>query len=95
VARQKHHPKQATTAKQTAAAKQTAVTKQTAAAKKTASIPAATQQEAQGVAPGQRHQMIAEAAYVIAEQRGFQGDMALNDWLQAEAVVDARFAARH
>jgi len=39
--------------------------------------------------------MIAEAAYIIAEQRGFQGDMALDDWLQAEAAVDAGFEARH
>jgi hypothetical protein len=39
--------------------------------------------------------MIAERAYLIAEQRGFEGDMALHDWLQAEAEVDARFAARH
>jgi hypothetical protein len=43
----------------------------------------------------QRYRMIAEAAYLIAEQRGFQGDMALNDWLRAEAEVGARFAASH
>ena len=39
----------------------------------------------------QRYGMIAEAAYLIAEQRGFQGEAAMDDWLQAEADVDARF----
>lgn len=33
--------------------------------------------------------MICEQAYFLAEQRGFQGDAALDDWLQAEAKVDA------
>ena len=37
----------------------------------------------------ERHHLIAVAAYYIAEQRGFQGDAALDDWLQAEAEVDA------
>jgi len=40
----------------------------------------------------QRNQMITEAAYVIAEQRGFTEDSALDDWLQAEAEVDSRIA---
>lgn len=42
------------------------------------------------VTPEERHAMIAETAYLIAERRGFQGDGALDDWLQAEAEVDAR-----
>jgi len=37
----------------------------------------------------QRQQMIAESAYYLAEQRNFQGDLALNDWLQAETAIDA------
>ena len=37
-----------------------------------------------------REKMIADAAYFRAEQRGFQGGDPLNDWLQAEAEVDAR-----
>lgn len=82
MAQQKHHSKEA-------------AVKQTAARKPAASVPATTQQEAQADTPEQRHHMIDEAAYFIAEQRGFQGDMALNDWLQAEAAVDARFEARH
>ena len=38
-----------------------------------------------------RHQMISERAYLIAEQRGFQGGDAVNDWLAAEAEVDSMF----
>ncbi len=37
----------------------------------------------------ERHRMICEQAYFLAEQRGFLGDAALDDWLQAEAKVDA------
>lgn len=38
----------------------------------------------------ERRRMITESAYYRAEQRGFQGDLALDDWLRAEAEVDAR-----
>jgi len=41
--------------------------------------------------PEERHYLIAVAAYFIAEQRGFQGDAALDDWVQAEAAVDANW----
>tara|TARA_R110000772_G_scaffold184946_1_gene296100 strand:- start:625 stop:894 length:270 start_codon:yes stop_codon:yes gene_type:complete len=40
-------------------------------------------------APEQRHQMIAEAAYCLAEKHGFQSERTLDDWLQAEAEVDS------
>ena len=40
----------------------------------------------------QRHQLIAEAAYAIAEQRGFKEVAAMDDWLQAEAKVDSQIA---
>lgn len=35
----------------------------------------------------QRRQMIAEAAYFRAAERGFQGGDPLEDWLQAEAHI--------
>jgi len=38
----------------------------------------------------ERHCMIAETAYFIAERRGFQDDLALADWLQAETDTKAR-----
>lgn len=82
-------------AQQTQPSKKATAAKQTAAEKAAAKSLAAKHQEEQGAASEERHRMIAEAAYLIAEQRGFQGDMALDDWLQAEAEVDARFAARH
>ncbi len=39
--------------------------------------------------PQERHQLIAEAAYRRAEQRGFEPGYELSDWLAAEAEVDA------
>jgi Protein of unknown function (DUF2934) len=32
--------------------------------------------------------MIAEAAYYLAEQRGFSGGDPVQDWLDAESMVD-------
>jgi len=66
--------------------------KKPALAKKTST---AKSEKMQPVNDEEHYQMITEAAYLIAEQRGFQGDHEMDDWLQAEAEVDARFAARH
>ena len=38
----------------------------------------------------EREQMIATAAYLRAEQRGFASGYELEDWLQAEAEVDRK-----
>lgn len=35
----------------------------------------------------ERHEMIAVAAYYLAEQRGFPGEGALDDWIQAERQI--------
>jgi len=43
-----------------------------------------------GITSEQRQSMIAETAYRIAEQRGFRGNAALDDWLQAESEVNVR-----
>jgi len=40
--------------------------------------------------PEQRAALIAEAAYFRAEKRGFSPGHETEDWLQAEAEVDAR-----
>lgn len=82
-------------AQQTQSSKKASASKQTAAKKAAAKATVATPEEEQGATAEERHRMIAETAYLIAEQRGFQGDLSLQDWLQAEAEVDARFAARH
>ncbi|MDH4285035.1 MAG: DUF2934 domain-containing protein, partial [Gallionellaceae bacterium] len=42
------------------------------------------------VSPEERYQMIAAAAYLRAEQRNFEPGGALDDWIAAEAEVDAR-----
>jgi hypothetical protein len=42
------------------------------------------------IAPETRQQLIATLAYSIAERRGFVPGNELDDWLQAEAEVDAR-----
>jgi hypothetical protein len=42
------------------------------------------------IGPRERHQMIAEAAYYRAQQRGFAGGDPLRDWLEAEAEVSMR-----
>jgi len=67
------------------------MTQQTQQAKKAALIC----QKAQSITSEERQRMIAEAAYRISEQHGFQGDRAMADWLQAEAEVDAQFAEKH
>lgn len=77
----------------TPTSKKATPTKQPAAKQAAAKASAAHQKE-QDIA-ADRYRMIAEAAYLIAEQRGFEGDLSMDDWLQAEAEVDARFAARH
>ena len=44
----------------------------------------------QFVGPEQRAALIAEAAYLRAEQRGFAPGHEVEDWLAAESEVDAR-----
>ena len=41
------------------------------------------------VSADQRNAMIAERAYLRAEQRGFQGGDPVEDWLEGEKEVDA------
>ena len=81
-------------AQQTPASKKTTSAKQTAA-HRAADMAAAKRHQMQGINPDERHRMITEAAYLIAEKRGFQGDMAMEDWLQAEAEVDSRYSGVH
>lgn len=45
------------------------------------------------VAAETRRAMIAEAAYYIAEQRGFSSGRDMEDWLLAEKQVDAALSA--
>jgi hypothetical protein len=43
---------------------------------------------------GERERLIALAAYYRAERRGFEPGRELEDWLEAEAEVDATLRAR-
>ena len=78
---------------QAQASKKTPSTKQATAEK--AATKALLRQVAQVDPHEERYRRIEERAYLIAEKRGFQGDMAMDDWLQAEAEVDAELAERH
>jgi hypothetical protein len=42
----------------------------------------------------ERYRLIAEAAYFIAEQRGFAEGRELENWLEAEAIVNARLKGK-
>jgi hypothetical protein len=44
------------------------------------------------VDPNDRDRYIAEAAYYIAERRGFSGGMELDDWLEAEVQISRLFS---
>jgi hypothetical protein len=50
--------------------------------------PAAKSKAALGVTPEERQHMIAIAAYVRAEKRGFVAGDTVDDWLHAEAEID-------
>jgi hypothetical protein len=45
------------------------------------------------VEPEVREIMIAEAAYYIAERRGFEPGAEVGDWLEAESAIDQLLAA--
>ncbi|WP_082805910.1 DUF2934 domain-containing protein [Marichromatium gracile] len=49
-------------------------------------------QEVAGAGAARRRQMIAEAAYYLAERRGFEPGGAERDWLAAERTIDALLA---
>ena len=51
--------------------------------------PEPTSEMRQPVSEEERYAKIAETAYFLAEQRCFQGDLALDDWLRAEAKINA------
>lgn len=44
------------------------------------------------VTPEERQRYVSEAAFFIAERRGFSGGSELDDWLQAEAQIDQLLA---
>ncbi|MCS6970578.1 MAG: DUF2934 domain-containing protein [Planctomycetes bacterium] len=55
-----------------------------------ADAPTAVTPSAPAIDPRERQRMIAEAAYFLAERRGFAPGHELADWLAAERTVDER-----
>jgi hypothetical protein len=45
------------------------------------------------VTPEERHRMIAETAYFLAQERGFTGGDPVSDWIEAECRVDRQLWA--
>jgi predicted RNase H-like nuclease (RuvC/YqgF family) len=45
------------------------------------------------VAPEERHRMIAETAYFLAQERGFVAGDPVSDWIEAERKVDRELCA--
>ena len=66
----------------------------TAAIKPRAATARPRAKKAYGVSAEERRRLIAEAAYFKAERRGFPKDGALEDWVEAEAEIDALLDAR-
>jgi hypothetical protein len=50
--------------------------------------------DATGITPEERLRLIREAAYYLAEQRGFASGDPQADWVAAEAKIDAELLAR-
>lgn len=46
-----------------------------------------------GITPEERHRMIAETAYFLAQERGFAGGDPVSDWIEAERRVDQQLWA--
>ena len=69
---------------------------ETAVAVTTATVTAASAAAGQSttMSAAERNQLVAEAAYFIAEQRGFAEGRELEDWLEAEAIVNARLEGK-
>lgn len=54
--------------------------------------PAMSGSPTRAVSAEEREKMIAQAAYLRAEQRGFSGGDPVADWLEAEAEIDSRLS---
>ncbi len=77
-----------------AAVKQSAVKKPGARPQAAAPVADVQPHAAPPVTPEERHRMIAETAYYLAEARDFKGGDDAADWLEAEGLVDAQLGER-
>jgi hypothetical protein len=60
--------------------------------RKAAPVASSTESDVSDVSDGQRQSMIAEAAYFLAERRGFVPGDEVADWLAAEREIDSQLA---
>lgn len=78
----------------TSAIKKSATDTVASTEKKPAKAPAAkrvsAKKNAPAISPEHRYHMIATAAYYLAERRGFAGGYEMQDWISAEAEIDAQ-----
>lgn len=51
-------------------------------------------QARRSISAAERHRMIAEAAYYLAEKRNFQAGDSLQDWLRAERLIESQLAGK-
>ena len=72
-----------------ASSQKAAAKKATTTAQRGAKKPRSRAVKKSSITPEERWKMISEAAYYIAEKRGFQNSTPEEDWFQAEAQVDA------
>jgi hypothetical protein len=79
-------PSKTVAAKPTAS--KTVAAKPAAAKPKIAKSPTAKGNGKSHITPEQRYRMICDAAYFLAERRGFVGGNPSDDWVAAEAEVD-------
>jgi hypothetical protein len=91
--------KKTSTSKKKPTSKQTATSKKSTDKAETKTAGAPIQRKARGkmssatpISHDERRRLIAEAAYLRAEARGFEGGDPTVDWLEAEHEVDARTA---
>jgi len=77
----------------TARGKKTAATTTGATKRRAAAAKSGGGNDKGAVSPEQRWKMISEAAYYLAEKRGFTGHPA-DDWIEAEKQIDAQLTHR-
>lgn len=80
-------------AKEAAASKKASANKKASAPASDAQISKPSGSNQKTISADERRRMIAEAAYMRAQQRGFMEGDEMRDWLEAEREVDSRLNA--
>ncbi|MCG8023984.1 MAG: DUF2934 domain-containing protein [Candidatus Thiodiazotropha endolucinida] len=91
VSKQDSNTKKSTTTKKTKAkVSKKKVTKKKAISKKRVAKKTMTKRSARAsISPRERYEMIATMAYYRAEQRNFEPEHDVEDWLECESIIDS------